>query len=70
MRIQAYLRILSDEDTILEIEKETSLSNATIKQLKAKRGVLGEEMWWNWETSRVPIDADNPDDGKSALARS
>ncbi len=67
MRIQAYLRILSDEDTIREIEKETSLSNATIKQLKAKRGVLGEEMWWNRETSRVPIDADNPDDGLKAL---
>jgi hypothetical protein len=67
MHIEAYLRILGDEDTIRAIEKETRLPNASIKQLKARRGVPGEAMWWNWETARTPIDIDNPDDGLRAL---
>ena len=67
MRIDAYLRVLSDEHTIRAIEKETNLSNASVKQLKARRGVLGEEMWWNWQTARVPIDIDNADDGLKKL---
>ena len=67
MRIQAYLRVLSDEETIRALSKEANLSNASIKQLKARRGMLGEELWWNWETARTPIDIDNPDDGFRAL---
>jgi hypothetical protein len=67
MRIKAYLRILSDEDTIRAIGNETRLSNASIKQLKTRRGVVGEEMWWNWETAPTPIDIDNPDDELRAL---
>ncbi len=67
MRIEAYLRILSDEDTIRKIEKETHLSNATIKQVKARRGLTGNEMCWNWETSRVPIDIEKVDDGLKEL---
>jgi hypothetical protein len=67
MLIEAYLRVLSDEDTIRAIEKETNLSNASVKQLKARRGVIGEEMWWNWQTARVPIDIDNTDDGLKKL---
>jgi hypothetical protein len=67
MQIEAYLRILSDEDTIRAIEEETRLPDASIKELKARRGERGEAMWWNWETPRTLIDIDNPDDGLSAL---
>jgi hypothetical protein len=67
MRIEAYLRVLSDEDTIRAIEKEAHLPNASIKQLEARRGVIGNEMWWNWQTAHVPIDIDNADDGLKKL---
>jgi hypothetical protein len=67
MRIEAYLRVLSDADTIRAIEKEAHLPNASIKQLRARRGVIGNEMWWNWQTARVPIDIDNADDGLKKL---
>jgi hypothetical protein len=67
MRIEAYLRVLSNEDTIRAIEKETNLPNASVKQLKARRRVIGGEMWWNWQTARVPIDIDNTDDGLKKL---
>jgi len=67
MRIQAYLRILSDEDTIRAIEKKAGIPNARTAQLKGRRKAPSEEMWWNWETARIPIDTDNPDDGLRAL---
>src|SRR2546427_9770958 len=67
MRIEAYLRVLSDEDTIRTIEKETHLPNTSIKELKARRGATGKEVWWNWQTARVPIDIDNADDGLKEL---
>src|SRR4029077_10584877 len=41
--------------------------NASIKRLKARRGVSDEEMWWNWQTESVPIDIDNTDDGLKEL---
>jgi hypothetical protein len=67
MRIQAYLRILSDETTIRALHSETNIPQASIKQVKARRGTVGDDRWWNWQTERVPIDVDNPDDGFRAL---
>ena len=62
MRIQAYLRILSNEATIRALHSESNVPNAGIKQVKAPN-----DMWWNWQTERLPIDVDNPDDGFRAL---
>ena len=67
MRIYAYLRILSNETTIRALHNETDISQASIQQLKARRGTVGDDRWWNWETERVPIDNDNPDDALRAL---
>src|SRR5205814_254174 len=67
MRIQAYLRILSDEATIRAIHKETSVPGATIKQLKARRGADGEDRWWNWATELVDLDLSDIDRGIKAL---
>src|SRR6266540_509692 len=66
MRISAYIRILSDEATIRRIKDEANVSDATVAQLKAQR-ILGEDRWWNWQTSRVVIDVDNVDAGINAL---
>jgi|SRR5688572_2299280 len=67
MRIQAYLRILSDEAAIRAIHKNTDVPDASIRPLKSKRNATTDEVWWNWETARVPIDANKPDDGLNAL---
>jgi len=67
MRIEAYLRVLSTESRILSIYTEANVPNASIKRLKARRGVSDEEMWWNWQTESVPIDIDNTDDGLKEL---
>ena len=63
MRIQAYLRVLSNEATICALHSETNVPHASIKKLKARRGTVGDEMWWNWQTESVPIDMENPDSG-------
>jgi hypothetical protein len=67
VRVEAYLRVLGDEATIRSIQAETNLPNASIKRLKARRRASEEQMWWDWQTVRVPIDANNPDDGLKAL---
>lgn len=67
MRIQAYLRVLSTEATIRALHTETDVPQASIMQLKARRGKVGDDMWWNWQTERVSVDMDNPDDGLRAL---
>jgi hypothetical protein len=67
MRMYAYLRVLSIEATIRAIQEEAKVPLASIEQLKARRGTAGDEMWWNWQTQRVSIDIDNPDDGVRAL---
>ena len=69
MRISAYIRILSDEATIRRIKDEAKVSDATIVQLKAKKGA-GDTTWWNWQTPRVIIDVDNVDAGVNALLSS
>jgi hypothetical protein len=63
MHIEAYLRVLSDEDRIHSIQEETNLPNARIKPLKARRGDSTKDVWWNWQTERIAIDVDNPDEG-------
>jgi hypothetical protein len=67
MRMQAYLRILSNEATIRALHDEAHIPLASIKQLKARRGNVGDDMWWNWQTQRVSLDIDNPDDGLRTL---
>jgi len=67
MRIEAYLRVVGDEATIRAIHRDTSVRNASIKRLKARRGVSGKEMWWNWRTARTPIEPNHLDDGLRAM---
>jgi|SRR5579864_1294818 len=67
MRIQAYLRVVSDEATIRAIHKDASIPGATIKQLKAPRGTGGDDWWWNWGTEPVNLDLEDVDRGVKAL---
>jgi hypothetical protein len=67
MRIQAYLRVLSTEATIRALHSETRVPHANIKETKARRGTVSDDVWWNWQTQQVPIDAENPDNGFRAL---
>jgi len=67
MRVEAYLRVLADESTVRAIHAEANVPNASVKQLKARRNTSSGEMWWNWETTRIPIESENPDDGLRAL---
>ena len=67
MHIEAYLRILSDEDRIRAIDLETNLADASIKQVKARRGSPSEGMWWDWGTARTSIDIDKTDEDLKAL---
>jgi hypothetical protein len=67
MRIQAYLRILSTEATIRALHSETKVPDASIKETKARRGTVGDAVWWNWCTQRVPIDIDKVDEGLRTL---
>ena len=46
MRIQAYLRVVSDEATIRAIHKDANIPGATIKRLKAPRGTGSDDWWW------------------------
>jgi hypothetical protein len=69
MKIQAHLSIVGDEATIRAIHEETNLPEANIRKLKARREGSADDYWWHWETSRVPIDADNPDEGLKQLLR-
>ena len=67
MRIQAYLRVVGDEATVRAIHEQTNVPRANIKQLKAPRNASGDEMWWQWATDSIDVDADDPDGGLKAL---
>jgi|SRR5437867_6179929 len=41
MRIEAYLRVLSDEATIRTIHKETNIPDASVRELKGCRAFCG-----------------------------
>jgi hypothetical protein len=69
MIIHAYIRVLGDEDTIQAIHKETNVPNAKIKRLKARRGTLGDDNWWDWGIEPTKLDTDKPDDGIKAILR-
>jgi hypothetical protein len=69
MRIEAYLRILSDESTIRTIHRDTNLSDAAIGPLKSKKTSSSEENWWNWQTASAPMDIENLDNGLKDLLR-
>ena len=62
MRIEAYIRVVGDEATIRAIHRETGVRNASMKRLKAGRGVSGKEMWWGWKTAETPIKPDRFDE--------
>ena|SRR5437762_13033591 len=69
MRIRAYLRVVSDEATAHAIQEETAVPEASIRKTKAPIEGTNDKVWWNWGTTTVPIDTDNPDEGlKSLLA--
>jgi hypothetical protein len=67
MIIHAYIRVLGDEDTIQAIHKETNVPGAKIKRLKARRGTLGDDHWWDWGTEPTALDTNDPDDGIKAI---
>jgi Domain of unknown function (DUF4279) len=67
MKIQAHLSIVSDEATIRAIHEETNLPDASIRRLKARSEGSADDYRWHWETPRVPIDAENPDEGLKKL---
>ena len=67
MRIEAYLRVLSDEATIRAIHRETKVPKANIKQLKAGKDAIPNDTVWNWQTARIPIGIENPDGEIRAL---
>ena len=67
MRVYAYVRILSDEDTIRSFSQESNVPDASVKKLKAPRITTGDEMLWNWQTPPTVIDAGNIDGGLKEL---
>ena len=67
MRLYAYLRVLGKEATIRALHSETKVPHASIKETKARRGTVGDDVWWNWCTERVPIDIDKVDEGLRTL---
>ena len=67
MRIEAYLRVLGCEHAIRAIHEATNLPDAEIMELKARVDPVGKEIWWNWQTVRVPIDIDKTDEGLKEL---
>jgi len=67
MRIYAYLRVISNETTIRDLHNETNVPDANIQQLQARGSAVGNDICWNWQTQRVPIDMENLDDDLRAL---
>ena len=70
MRIEAYLSIGSDEDTIRAIHEETNIPDASIRaypKAKAQWSVTGEDSPWGWGTPPVPLNVDSPDDELKAM---
>lgn len=66
MRAEAYLRVVGDEAIIRAIAEKTGVATARILQTKAKRPA-SDEMWWNWETARIPVDINNTDESLKGL---
>jgi hypothetical protein len=69
MIVDAYIRVVGAEDTIQAIHKETNAANARVKRLKARRGELGEDNWWDGGTQPTRLDTEKPDDGIKAILR-
>lgn len=67
MRLQAYLRIVSHEETLRLIQRETNISNMTLQQPKSPHGGIGDNQWWSLETARVDLDLNDEDRGVKAL---
>jgi Domain of unknown function (DUF4279) len=63
MRIQAYLRAVSDERTIRALHEGTNIPGTSIQQLKARKDPATDEMWWNWKTDYVDINQQEVDHG-------
>ncbi len=62
MKVVAYLRLVSDEDTIRKIHEATHVPGASIKQTKAHGGMV-----WNWGTPYIEINEDDIDAEINAL---
>ena len=70
MRVEAYLRVVSDEATIHSINDETHVPGATIKRLKAPDAPPARGMLWCWTTPRVALNIENLDEGLRMLLHS
>jgi hypothetical protein len=55
MRTEAYIRVVSDESTVMSIHREANILGAQVIRSKAKRAESTDDVWWNWATPRVPI---------------
>ncbi|HTB96482.1 MAG TPA: hypothetical protein VK716_05705 [Terracidiphilus sp.] len=67
MRIHAYIRVVSDETVVRAIDHEAKLREAVVKETKAPKNNGSGAMWWNWNTPRVLLDANDPDAGLKKL---
>jgi hypothetical protein len=69
VRIEAYIRVVSDERSVRQIQQEAGTSEISISTTKARIGT-SNAVWWNWSTPRVRLDSDSPDrDLKMMLER-
>lgn len=57
MRIQVYLRVVSDEATVRALDKEASIHGASVRPTKAHRKD-NSGVWWSWQTTYLDIDDD------------
>lgn len=67
MRMQTYLRVVSDETTICSLQKEANIPGSTVKQPKSSTGGIGEDRWWSWQTAIVDLDLNDEDRGVKNL---
>jgi len=67
MRMQTYLRVVSDETTICSLQREANIPGSTVKQPKSSTGGIGEERWWSWQTAIVDLDLNDEDRGVKNL---
>ena len=61
MTIDAYLRIVGHESTLLKIQQEADIAGAVTRETNAVIEGSDNSKWWNWETPRISVDPDNVD---------
>jgi hypothetical protein len=61
MRVQAYLRVVSDEATIRLLENEARIPGATVKAPGRSIEGTEESKWWTWQSAIVDLDLNDED---------